>query len=223
MGSATDSDPAMEDITTTVGESIRTFLTKNLIVQNLKFPRLRFARLGWVDGYSGDRFAEVGREIGPSKIEVYSYPIGNPARYASSEDGDFFVVDPEVAVAFDLDKHVYVHEACHAIQDWSRWRCSRQDREIDAHFGQALYLVRSGDEKTAILPPRMGYFLDAAREFDADAKYLKSTGFSATLRKLEHEIYIDYQYSAEASDPYFDPEKFSKSFKKRDRQDGKTY
>ena len=223
MASATDSGPAMEDVTATVGASIRAFLTKNLTVQNLKFPRLRFAQLGWVDGYSGERFAEVGREIGPSKIEVYSYPIGNPARYASSEDGDFFVVDPEVAVAFELDKHVYVHEACHAIQDWSQWRCSRQDREIDAHFGQALYLVRSGDEKTATLPPRMALFLDAARDFDADSKYLKSLRFHKMLRKMEHEIYMDYQYSEAASDPYFDPDAFAKAFTKRGREDGKTY
>jgi hypothetical protein len=133
-------------------------------------------------------------------------------------------VAPEVGEAFTVEKHVFVHEACHAIQDWSRWRCSKQDREIDAHFGQALYLVRTGDDKFALLPPRMKLFLEAAREFNVDAGYLKSRSFEKKLSKLENEIFKDYEYSARASDPYyFNLEKFTKSFTKRRRGDGKTY
>src|SRR4051812_15644042 len=127
MVNAIDSDAELEDVTTTVGASIQTFLKKNLTVRKLKFPRLRLARHGWLDGYSGQDFVDVGDEIGPGKIEVSAYPITNPARYASSDDGDFFVVSPEIVEVFAADKHVFVHEACHAIQDWARWRCSRQD------------------------------------------------------------------------------------------------
>ena len=71
--------------------------------------------------------------------------------------------------------------------------------------------------------PKMGLFLNAAREFDADAGYLKSMSFRKLLPKLEHEIYLDYQFTAQATDPNFDPDKFGKDFAARRRGDGKKY
>jgi hypothetical protein len=214
----------VEDVTSTTGATMKTFLTKNTFVLGLNFPRLRLASQGLRDGYSGADFAEVGREIGVNKIEVYVSDISHPASYASAEDGDFFVLSQSLHSAFNVDRHVIVHEACHAIQDWSQWRCSRLDREVDAHFGQALFLVRSGDEKTAsMIPPRLVPFLSAARQYNADAGYLKSFAFRKVLNKLEHEIFMDYQYTAQAKDPYFDPDQFAKDFNKRRREDGKTY
>ena len=215
-------------VTSSTGGQMARLLTTDDVVTHLTFPRLRLAWLRNGQGYRPGDYAKVGRDIGLGRIQVYEpHPDWSAvASYASSKKEDFFVVRPTVGADFHSHRDVIVHEATHAIQDRNRWRYSPLDAEVDAHFAQALYLVRRRADAGGV-EPRLAGFLNAAREYDADEGYLGSLRFRRVLKDLEHAVFMDYQdrarRRAEAEGRDFDAEAHDKEFRKRSSSDGMTY
>ena len=65
----------------------------------------------------------------------------------SWDELNFFIVTPSVTATPLLYMNTFVHEATHAIQDRNKWRMSRLDNEVDAHFAEALYLFATSETK----------------------------------------------------------------------------
>jgi hypothetical protein len=89
------------------------------------------------------------------------------------------------------------------IQDWKRMWLSLVQREVDAHFAQALYLVRAKAEevwdKTYAL-----HTLIAAQNYDEDKRYLHSAHYRGIKGDIAGEIREHYRgkVSMALDDPY---------------------
>jgi hypothetical protein len=136
----------MTDVTATWAPKIAMILTTNDIVETLNFPSLTFGHRA----YAASDYRRVGDVMGRGKIEVYAETGGKfKASYTNAKGGDYFVINTEHfdAATFSKDPAqiaVIVHESTHMVQDDKRLRMSNCERELDAHFAQALYLVRAG-------------------------------------------------------------------------------
>lgn len=170
------------DVTSTAGARLAAFLQNDGIVKGLEFPSLN--RVVWSKWrYRPTDYSEVASSIGPGKVEVYEDPTRDDPGYASSSKGDSFLLPAGLGDKLDANLDVLVHEATYMVQDYKRRRLSRLEAEMDAHFAQALYRVRSG--KT-FGPPALQLipFIVAAKEFADDASYMLSRAF----RKLRDEM-----------------------------------
>ena len=154
--------------------------------------------------------------------KIYETKTDQPfnAKFCSYGKLNFYVFTPNITIAPSLSVRTIVHETAHAIQDWKEWRESSLDREVDAHFAEALYLVLSGKEKEAQNDLGMAYYIIAAQEYKENPKYLASLGFRKMRQKLKQETFQHYQFMNSLITPNFDVEKFNKAFNKKNKMDG---
>jgi LysM domain len=211
----------VRDVTETFGAEMARLLRSDSALRTLDFPRLHLPRM---KGYIGPDYADIARRIHLDGIEVYETRkdsgLGFHAKYESYGDLNHFIVRPSVTATPLLYMTTIVHEATHAMQDRNKWRMSGLDNEVDAHFAEALYLVRSRKEEAKI-DLRMTRFNIAAEEYDADENYLKSIGFIEFRRKLRHDITEHYAFmNSTFGGPNFKHEKWLKEFRRKKRWNG---
>jgi hypothetical protein len=211
----------VRDVSATFGPVMAELLERDRQVKDLTFPRLQFPALTCI-GYSSSHYEEVAHKIREGKIDVYETREDHHfnASYRSYGSLNFFVITPKVSSSPALSMCTIVHEVTHAIQDWKQWRTSGLDRELDAHFAEALYLFRSGKESEAASDLRMTRFMIAAREYNGNPRYFLSIGFRRLREKLRNDIYEHYRFMHATFDDNFDPEEFDRSFRRRKRLDG---
>lgn len=211
----------VRDVTSDLSATIANLLISDPVVSKLNFPRLRFPRLGGL-GYSGNDFIAIAKKIAPNEIEIYETKTDQSfnAKFCSYGKLNFYVFTPNITIAPSLSVRTIVHETAHAIQDWKEWRESSLDREVDAHFAEALYLVLSGKEKEAQNDLGMAYYIIAAQEYKDNPKYLASLGFRKMRQKLKQETFQHYQFMNSLITSNFDAEEFNKSFNKKKKMDG---
>jgi hypothetical protein len=165
----------LTNISDTVGKELIRFLTSNNIVVTMKFPSVNHPRRGsW--NYRPTDYRAVAGCIGSNKVRVYSAKINQRAQYWNVEGGDFFVLSPSVANNIHANRDILLHEATHMAQDYKRMQLTDLEAEMDAHFAQALFLVRAKLQhlaKAVVLPP----FITAAEEFNDDRDYMLSKEF----------------------------------------------
>lgn len=179
------------DVTSTAGARLVSFLQGDPIVKGLEFPSVNRVLWGkW--RYRPSDYSAVAPSIGPGKVQVYEDPTSDDPAYFNAPTGDFFILPVGYTDKLDLNLDVMVHEATHMVQDSKRLRLTKLEAEMDAHFAQALYRVRSG--KTFSLPAlQLIPFIIAAKEFAADAKYMLGGEFCRlreTMRSAIIEAYM---------------------------------
>jgi hypothetical protein len=200
----------MTDVTATWAPKIAMILTTNDIVETLDFPSLTFGHRA----YAASDYRRVGDVMGRGKIEVYAETGGTfKASYTNAKGGDYFVINTEHfdAATFSKDPAqiaVIVHESTHMVQDDKRLRMSNCERELDAHFAQALYLVRAG------APELFDKFyamkiMEAAQEYEADPRFRYSGAFRKLRDAGRASINEHYQYNMMGQNGY-DPNAFNK-------------
>lgn len=200
----------MNDVTATWAPKIATVLTKNTIVAMLDFPSLTFGHRA----YAAADYRRVGEVMAGGKIEVYSDAGAKfKASYTNAKGGDYFVINPKhfKTDTFSGDPAqiaTIVHESTHMVQDDKRLRMSNCERELDAHFAQALYLVRAKvpglfDKSYA------AKIMEAAQEYDAEPKFRNSSEFRKMRDAARTSINEHYQYNMMGQDGY-DPNAFNK-------------
>lgn len=204
----------MQDLTSVWAPTIAGFLTADTVVAGLDFPSLTPLRRA----YRGADYVEMGHVIRRGHIEIKAEELpkaGWRAAYVDHPDGDFlqFNTDkvwPGALGSESADRKLklntaanVVHEVSHMIQDWKRMRLSLVQREVDAHFAQALYLVRAGAEDVWDKVYAL-HTLIAARNYDEDKGYLHSADFRRIKGDIAGEIREHYRgkVSMPLDDPY---------------------
>lgn len=200
----------MTDVTATWAPKIAEILTTNKIVATLDFPSLTFGHRA----YAASDYRRVGGVMAGGKIEVYSETGGKfKASYTNAKGGDHFVINTEHfdAATFRDDPAqiaVIVHESTHMVQDDKRLRMSNCEREMDAHFAQALYLVRAGAPKLFDKFYAMK-IMEAAEEYETDPTFRNSSAFRKLRDAARASINEHYQYNMMGQNGY-DPNAFNK-------------
>ena len=212
----------VRDVTEQFGPEMAKLLRSDAHLPTLAFPRLHLPRMR---GYLGTDYADIAKRIHLGGIEVYETRkdegLGFHAKYESYGGLNHFVVRPSVTATPLLYMSTIVHETTHAIQDRNKWRMSELDDEVDTHFAEALYLVRSRKEHEAENDLRMTRFMIAAREYKADEGYLKSISFLKLRREMRHDVTEHYAFmNSIFGGGDFDREKWLKDFRRKKRWDG---
>jgi hypothetical protein len=211
----------MRNVSERLATDIKELIKSDPFIPNLAFPRLRFAGLPGL-GYKPSYYQEIAGMLGPGKIEIYETQehYGFNAKFCSVDRFNYFVLSPNVTKALKGNSKTIVHEATHAVQDWQKWREASEDRELDAHFAEALYLVHAKKTHEANNDSVMNRFIIAAEEYKADNGYLGSSRFKKLREAMRNDVYLHYQFMSKKMDPDLTDEEFSKEFKKRERLDG---
>jgi hypothetical protein len=219
-----ETDIEVRDITSEFGETLKNHLLSEPFLQAIKFPRLRFAILENL-GYSAVDYKEIAENIGPNKIEVYETRNDEAfnAKYYSIGDLNFYVLTPKVTATPLLSIRTLIHETTHAIQDRKGWRESRLDQEVDAHFAEALYLVKNKKENEVKGEFVMSDFITAAKEYYQNSKYLLSRRFRKLREKMRQEVYQHYEFMNSIFSINYNPASFQKDFKIRKRLNGMPF
>ncbi len=207
-------------VTSEIGESIKNALA-DFFVSKLTFPRLRLASFPDM-GYAASDFKAIADKIKPGKVEVYRTKEEQifRAKYCSYGDDNFYVLTPMIAASPKVHLKTIVHETTHAIQDWKEWKESALDREVDAHFAAALYLVHSGKTHEANDDTVMTYFMIGAEAYKEDPKEIRSLWFNKIHKEMKNAVSQHYQFMHKKLFPDKDPAKFLKGFEKKNRLDG---
>lgn len=191
MGSRED---IFEDVTTTIGMEIRKFLKSPHNVQFLNFPCLnRLTNKSFA--YRPSDYFAVADCIGLDKVAVYRTNRVNRAGYGNKNDGktgDVFLLACDVADNLVENLSIIVHEATHMIQDFKKLKITRQEMEMDAHFAQSLYRVKTKCKTDKANSNALMYFDPAAENHVNDSGYLKSNAFRRARGKLRSVIVEDY-------------------------------
>jgi len=200
----------MKDVTAAWAPKIAKILATNEIVGSLEFPSLTFGHRA----YSPSDYRRVGEAMGRGKIEVYA-DVGDKfkASYTNAKGGDYFVINPDHLKIETIDGDpaqiaIIVHESTHMVQDNKRLRMSNCERELDAHFAQALYLVRVG-ASNLYDKDYAGKIMEAAQAYEADPGFRHSRAFRAMRDAARARINNHYQYNM-MSQPGYDPDAFNK-------------
>lgn len=211
----------VRDVTEKYGAKIAKLIKSDPLAARLNFPRLRFSALPGL-GYKGSDFIAIANLIAPGKIEIYETREDQAfkGKFCSYGKLNFYVFTPEVTVAPLAAMRTIIHETAHAVQDWKKWRESGLDREVDAHFSDALYLVLGGREKEAANDLCMSHYIIAAQLFKENPRYLSSLHFRRLREKMRTDVFQHYQFMNSLTKPDFDYETFNREFKKRQRLDG---
>ena len=213
----------VRDVTLTLGQTMAGLLLSDPNVAKLTFPRLRFPSFESL-GYFANDYKEIARRIVKKAdqtkgIRVYETKGDTVfrARYQSAGDRNFFILTPEITKSLTANMATVVHETTHAIQDLKEWRESSWDREIDAHFAEAVYSLLAGQSNKKTI---LNHVSIAAECFIANPKYLQTLAFRQLREKMRGDIYQHYQFMLGKIDPDFDSDNFNKEFSKRQRLDG---
>jgi hypothetical protein len=204
----------MQDVTSVWAPTIAGFLIGDDIVAGLDFPSLTPLRRD----YRGTDYQEMGHVIRRGNIELKAAELPTAkwrAAYVDHPEGDFlkFNTDKVWPAALGSEKFDrklrlntaanVVHEVTHMIQDWKRMWLSLVQREVDAHFAQALFLVRAKADdvwdKTYAL-----HTLIAAQNYEADKRYLHTAHYRSIKGDMAAEIREHYRGKVEGAldDPY---------------------
>ena len=208
------------DVSTTLGSTLaKVIYGEYLVLKNLSFPWLRFPALT-KDAYSGPDYSEIALRLSTATLRVWL--TREDHNFAASYDWEknHFVVTPELAGEPGRFTATIVHEVTHAVQDMKKWRMSPTDMELDAHFAQALFLVRSGRESESHANLRLVRFVIAAKEYIADPRYLQSMSFAQFREKLKLDVELEYVFRLQQLYPDRDTEDIQNDLRKRQRLDG---
>ncbi len=203
------------EVTATFGKYMaEEILLKDPKIFDMNFPRLRFPKLLGL-GYSANDYHEIAKKILDNKIAVYETKenIEKSGFIGVYLNVNQFVFTPDVTKEPQKFVGTIIHETTHAIQDLKKWRESDQDREVDAHFAQAYFMVLKGQEHL-LKASRMDEFISLAKLRIDDPNLFKTMYFSSKLPKLR--VIIDQEYKPK----FADQAKFEKEFPKRHRLDG---
>ena len=191
------------DVTDSTGKEMSSILKNNCKIKKLEFPSVTHPRYkSW--RYTPGNFETVAKHIGlnEGQVRVYSSKQSKNSSYwnvqkknrrdDTTSPTEFFMLKDKVANSLKSFIDVLVHESTHMIQDYKRLKMSIVDAEMDAHFAQALYLVRANEtakDNSLQLPP----FIEAAKAYDADADYLTSRAFKKQKRFMCSRIVDQYK------------------------------
>ncbi len=210
---------AIELVTETSGKNIKNQIIGDQHVDKLSFPRLRLASFPEM-GYKGSDFKAIANMIKPGLIDVYRTKTDHNfrGRYVSTTNNDnFYMLVPDVVDNPRRSMKTIIHETTHAIQDWKQWRETALDREVDAHFAAALYMVHAGVSTNDTV---MTYFTIGAEAYAQDKKEVRSRWFGGILQKMKAAVQTHYQAMHKQLHPNEDPAKFLKNFNDKQRMDG---
>jgi hypothetical protein len=208
------------EITADFAETFAGIIARNAPLLN--FPRLRFALLKCI-GYSENDYCEIAGHVRSGEIRLYETleHMEFNGKYCSDQDNNnFFVLSPYITSAPLLGEATLMHESTHAVQDLRKWRVSKLDMEVDAHFAEALYLVRNKKQNEVATDLVLTRFIIAAEQFNDDAKYFSSLHFRRLRQDMQNDVFSHYQYMHSVFDEDFDSGEFEKDYHKRHRLDG---
>ncbi len=202
------------DVTETFGTYIVSKIRgEQKILADMNFPRLRLARFLGL-GYSSDDYYEIAKLISNKIIKVYET--------AETEKTDFlgvyhnsnkFIFAQKLTKSPDTHLGTIIHEVTHAIQDLKKWRESDRDREVDAHFAGAYFMVLKGQESFLKASKYNGY-INLAKNVKGNPNYFKTIEFSRKVTELQNTITQEYGWE------YKDDLNKVEDFHKRQRWDG---
>ena len=211
----TNNKPVLgRDITESFGPFVANKLISGEKINEMNFPRLRMPRLKGM-GYFYDDYKTIGNLITEKKIRIYEPKASEKINFNGVYQWkkNYFVFSPNLIGSPETYLGTIIHEATHAIQDYRKWRENTRDREVDAHFAAALYMVKVKKEQ----------FLKAAKYYDyinlaklvlGDEKFYKTLDFGKKVGKLQQKISMEYNYQWKD-----DIEKIEQ-FQKKERWDG---
>lgn len=134
------------EVTDTFGRKMAEIILAEPNIHKMYFPRLRFSR-AMALGYSAADYYKIAHLILSKDIKVYETSDSENSDYVGAYlNSNRFIVTQKLTS--DPQKYLgtIVHETTHAIQDLKKWRESDRDREVDAHFAAAYFMVLKGQE-----------------------------------------------------------------------------
>lgn len=211
----------VKEVTAGLGKTLSGMLLADYHLGVIRFPRLRFPRIN-PDAYQGGDYHTIAKKVADKKVRVWETrnDHGFVAFYQPESKKYHFVVTPKLAKCPTKHFGTVVHECTHAIQDMKGWRMSPSEMEVDAHFAQALYLIRAGREDETYSNSRLTRYVIAANAFNDDPRYLKSFDFARYREKMRIDVEQDYVRKIHALEPSRTPEEIREEFRKRTRLDG---
>ena len=181
------------DVTTCIGKRVADKLLTEQQIANMNFPRLRMPLFRGL-GYSAEDYRKIANFIYEKEIRVYEAKESEDLNFLGVYNTlNYFVFSPKLTGALDTYIGTIVHEATHAIQDLKRWRESNADREVDAHFATALFMVLS-DREQLLQASRYKDFIDLAKIIKGDSDYYKKFEFRKKVRDLQNKITTEYNW-----------------------------
>ncbi len=208
-------DPSLEvrEVGGKLGSKIACFLKSDKRISEIAFPVLRRFN-PTKKGYGPCGYRDVGSLIGQGRVAIYETRHDQKweAMYHSSKAGDSLVLTPRVANNLNGPSALgsILHESTHLVQDWRGMRMSLLEAEIDAHFAEALFLIRGGHSLA-------GSYLNleaAAEIYNDDSDYLSSRRFrTKVLPQIEGEVINACKKAAQAQGKSFNPKEFRRNFR----------
>lgn len=201
------------EVTDTFGRKMAEIILAEPNIHKMYFPRLRFSR-AMALGYSAADYYKIAHLILSKDIKVYETSDSENSDYVGAYlNSNRFIFTQKLTS--DPQKYLgtIVHETTHAIQDLKKWRESDRDREVDAHFAAAYFMVLKGQEGLLKTSRYSGY-ISLAKKIKENPKYFKTIEFNQKLRDLQSSINQEYGWKFRD-----DPDKLE-DFHKRQRWDG---
>ena len=202
------------DATETFGKYVANLLKTDPTVAKMNFPRLRFPRLLSL-GYAASDYQKIAQLIADKTIRVYETDEGENIDFLGVyQNTNQFVFARKLTSSPEVNLGTIIHEATHAVQDLKRWRESDRDREVDAHFAAALFMVLKGQENFLTATKYGGYKNLAKSVVKDNPGYYKTFEFSRKVEELKKTINEEYGWK------YRDDPAKLEDFHRRQRWDG---
>jgi hypothetical protein len=201
------------DVTETFGKFIADKLLSDPTVMKMNFPRLRLPRLSGL-GYSSGDYHKIANLILSQHIKVYETQGTEKIDFLGVyQNTNRFIFAKKLTESPETHFGTIVHEVTHAIQDLKKWRESDRDREVDAHFAGALFMVLKNQENF-LKSTKYGGYINLAKAVKENPGYYKSFEFGKKVSELKNTIMQEYGWK------YRDEPGKLDDFQKRQRWDG---
>lgn len=189
----------MLEVTYLLSYTIRKLLESDPAVKSLTFPCLSRTTNRQYEYRPSDYFTVAGL-IRSGKVDIYETETVDAGAYGNRTTGrkeDLFLFTQKVVDNVESYLSVIVHEATHMIQDYKRLKVSRMEMELDAHFAQALYKLRTPHRVDNAKSTALAHFEHPAEQYDEDRDYLRSHAFRKFRPTLEAAIRADYGHHSD--------------------------
>lgn len=206
------------DVTETFGVIIAKRILADNTIDKMTFPRLRLQRLFGL-GYLPDYYREIANLILGKAIRVYETKDTEKIDFLGVyNNSNKFIFAQKLVKSLDEHFGTVIHEVTHAIQDLKKWRESDRDREVDAHFAAAFFMVQKKQE-FFLAASKYNRYIELAKkvlENNADGKlgYFKTFEFGRKVTELQTTINEEYGWK------FKDDLAKLEDFHKRQRWDG---
>jgi hypothetical protein len=201
------------DVSDTFGKYVANKLLSEQKISELNFPRLRMPLLKGL-GYSSGDYQSIANYLLSKDIKVYETKKTEEVNFRGVYNSkNYFVFSPELTASPEIYIGTIVHEATHAIQDLKKWRESSRDREVDAHFATALFMVLSRKEHL-LKASRYNGYINLAKSVEGDPKFYRTGEFKRRVRDLQNTITTEYTWK------FKDDIGKINEFQKKERWDG---